>query len=211
MKRVYWLPFICLLFLLPACLTVETILTRIYLNGNNDLIHITILYDNISSAETLGKDVDADFEYLIDQAEDENYLLERLEQGFYIKKRRLFIRENKIMAEEELITRNTETLKNEFNLALDSTVWTMMLDKRDNDFEVISHNGKMVKTEETTSLTWPKEVREIYWKSRLRQLPESFERNRKQMVRELQKYLETTKDPASGRIHLPVDTKSTTK
>jgi hypothetical protein len=194
MKRTCWIPFIFLLFLLPACLTVETIITRISFDGTNAIIRIRILYDNISSAEDLAKDVDADFEYLIDQVEDETYLLERLEQGFYIKNRRLFIRNDKIMAEEELITRNPEMLKNEFNLSLDSTHWIMLLDKKESDFEVIDHNGQMVKSDETARLVWQKETSEIYWKSRLRQLPESFEQNRKEMVRELKQYLETTNE-----------------
>jgi hypothetical protein len=194
MNRVCWLPFFCLLFLLPACLTVETIITRISFEENTALIHIRILYDNISSAESLEKDINTDFEYLIDQAEDETYLLERLEQGFYIKNRRLFIRDNKIMAEEELITRNPETLQKEYNLFLDSLCWTMVLDKEDSDFEVVEHNGEMLKTDEASSLIWPKEVSEIYWKSHLHQLPESFEKNRKKMVQKLENYLNANKN-----------------
>jgi len=193
MNRIYWIPCMFLLFLLPACLTVETILTRIIFDKNTELIRIIILYENISSAESDIQDVEADLKYLIDQVEDEAYLLERLEQGFYIKKRRLFVQEQKIMAEEELITRDPEAIMKEFNLLQDSLYWKMPLNKRDSDFEVVSHNGELFKTETENNLRWPKDIQEITWKSQLRQLPESFEKNRKKIVEELDNYLKKTK------------------
>jgi hypothetical protein len=194
MKRVYRFPLLCLLFLLSACLTVEQISTRIMFDQDKNVIRIHILYDNIASAETVEKDVEADFEYLIDQVEDEAYLLERLEQGFYIKNRRLFIADGKIMAEEALITRDPEALKKEFGLVLDSTRWMLPMDEGDDDFEVVAHNGALLKSGEKSYLIWPETAGEIYWQSRLRELPEHFEQNRKRMVRKLEQYLQAAKD-----------------
>jgi hypothetical protein len=193
MNRAYWFPLVCLILFLPACLTVEIISTRILFDQSNDIIRIYILYDNIASAEKLDKDIEADFEYLIGQAEDEGYLLERLEQGFYIKKRRLFIDNGKIMAEEELITRDAESLKKEFGLVLDSTHWILPLDKGQDDFEVIAHNGELLGPGDESCLSWPRTINEIYWKSRLRTVPATFEQNRKQMVQRLQQYLKDAK------------------
>ena len=194
MKQVYWFPLVCLLLLLSACLTVEQISTRIIFEQDKNVIRIHILYDNIASAEAVEKDVEADFEYLIDQVEDEAYLLERLEQGFYMKNRRLFIAGGKIMAEEELITRDPESLKKEFGLVLDSARWMLPIDKGDDDFEVIAHNGTLLKVGDKSHLIWPETTGEIYLQSRLRELPEHFEQNRRHMVRKLEQYLEVVKD-----------------
>ena len=193
MRYLYWIPLFGLLFILPACLTVETITTRIIFDKTHDLYRIHIIYENISSAESVEKDVQSDFSYLIGQAEDESYLLERMEQGFYIKNRRLFLQNDKIMAEEQMIARSPESLYHEFNLSMDSTHWTMPLDDKEDDFNVIEHNGETIESNGNNILIWPRDAGEISWKSRLKQLPEYFERNQKQMVLALKEYLNTTK------------------
>lgn len=188
------IPLFCLLFILPACLTVETVVTRIVFDESKGLYRINIIYDNISSAENLEKDVQADLEYLINQAEDESYLLERTEQGFYIKNRRLYIQNNKIMAEEVMITRSLSSLDNEFNLTRDSTYWIMALEEKDNDFDVIESNGETVNLNGKSYIRWPYDTDEIFWKSRIRQLPDYFDRNRSRMVGKLKAYLDKVKD-----------------
>lgn len=171
---------------LQGCLTSETIETCIQLRGQEEPATIIIEYGNISSGEADTGDVRKDFQQIVDDWRGDHYLLDRTEEGMFVKNREVFIREGKIVARLTAIAKDMEKLQHKFLVNRGERV---MLFDEDKDYDLVETNGRILRTEKNTLIVWPEEVSELRWKQRESKPSASSEANRPLMVQLLTEYL----------------------
>jgi hypothetical protein len=198
MKRLNLLPVAALLLPLTGCYFSETIETRITLNDKaSPKATVSIEYSNISSGEADLKDVKKDFEELIEAWQEDGYLLERADEGLFVKNRELLIRDGKIVGRETGIMKDIDDTYKFWDID-DEKI--MLFDDSDDDYELVETNGKILKTDKNILIVWPKEAAELRWTQRLseKSKSESFDKNQPVMVKMLQEYLANQQKKATG-------------
>jgi len=160
MKKIISLSLIFLFTLLSGCLWYEVAEYTIHFNESLNSGSITVRYSNIQSTEKDTAKVRSDFEDLLNMVMGDGFLLDGLEGGIYIQDRRITEENGQLVAYEQGIFRN---------LALDDEKSTIQNDERiltlsNDDKEKIECNGKVIKLEKNTILSWPKEQRDLYIK-----------------------------------------------
>lgn len=160
MKKIISLSLILSFMLLSGCLWYEVVEYTIHFNENLNSGRITVRYSNIQSTEQDTAKIRAEFTDLLNMVTGDDFLLDGLESGIYIQERRLAEENGQLVAYEQGIFRK---------LALDDEQSTIQNDERiitmsNDDKEKIECNGKMIKLEKNTILTWPKEQRDLYIK-----------------------------------------------
>lgn len=193
MKRLNILPAAMLMFSLSGCYFSETIETRISLHGQvSPKATVFIEYSNISSAEADLDDVKTDFEELLKAWQGDEYLLDRAEEGLFVKSRELFIRDGKIVGRATGIMKDIDDTYKFWEIE-DEKI--MLFDDESGDYELVETNGKILKTDKNILIVWPKEATELRWAQRLseKSKSESFDKNQPVMVKMLQEYLANQK------------------
>jgi len=189
MKRMIMMPAIAGMLLLTGCYECETIETRIVLHASGSPQATVLLeYDNISSGEAKQEDVKGDFDELLKDWQDDQYLLDRAEEGLVVKNRELFIRDGKIVGR---VTGIMKDLGDIYKLWSIEGERIMLVDDMGGDYKLVETNGNILKTDKNTLIVWPEDATELRWV--LRQpadsMSESFEKNRPLMLKMLQEHL----------------------
>lgn len=169
MKHTKIIPFIVLLIILCGCLTYETAEIRIVFNENsmNEGI-IEVVYTDIESGEALLKDQIKDFEELIEHFQGDQFLLDQISDGIYIKKRELKEINGKLVGKYSGIFRNLSFDSEPLKTVNDEFIILM-----DEDDEVVDTNGKIIKSEKNVFISWPKTQTELYWKVKMKRSPQT--------------------------------------
>lgn len=169
MKKILF-PLIIFLVFIYGCLTYETAEIRIVFNensGNEGIIEV--IYTNIETGEALLKDQQKDFQELIEHFQGDQFLLDQISDGIYIKNRELFEKNGKLIGKYRGIFRNLKFDDEALKTANDEYI--MLMDDSD---EVIETNGKIVKSEKNVFISWPKTQKELYWKVKMQGEPQTF-------------------------------------
>ncbi|MFQ5631317.1 MAG: hypothetical protein ACE5I1_21300, partial [bacterium] len=103
------------------------------------------------------------FDGLIEDMYGDKYLVDRASEGLAIRKRQLFVQNDKLQAE---IVGDANNLNNIYAFYDSHDERFMVYDDQDS-YELVETNGKIVKTARNTLIVWPAEMKEIYWKERL--------------------------------------------
>jgi len=187
MKWIKLLLSLSLVTMFFGCIISEEIETKIQLNADGKTASAVIEYKNISSGEAEPADVQKDFNNLIEDWQGDQYLLDRAEEGLFIKNREVFIRDGKIVGRVTGIMKDVDKL---YSFWVSHNERIMIFEtESDNDYELVETNGKILKTDKNTLIIWPDTASELRWQQRLTKLPGSFEKNQKPMVKILQDYL----------------------
>lgn len=192
MKRISMLLIAMLMMSLTGCYFSETIETRITLNDKaSPKATVLIEYSNISSGEANLDDVKKDFDQLIKDWQGDEYLLDRAEEGMFVKNRELFIRDGKAVGRVTGIMKDIDDTYKFWDIEDEK----IMLLEDDDDYELVETNGKILKTDKNILIVWPKETTELRWTQRLSEKTksESFDKNQPAMVKMLQEYLASQK------------------
>ncbi|NIM18857.1 MAG: hypothetical protein GTO42_02380 [Candidatus Latescibacteria bacterium] len=189
MKWVLLLMIVGLMPMSVGCLAVDSLEMHIEYQGEDKPANVTIVYRDITSVEESIEAVKKDFESLIKDFEGDEYLLDRSEEGFFIKKRELFIEEGKIVARSHGIVKDLDEVH---------SIWVkngelILLFEEDEDFVLVESNGEVFKTPKNTLIVWPENSTKLYFKQRVRERCEPCEKNRPLMVKMLEGYLEQKK------------------
>ena len=164
MKNLIFIPVILLMIILVGCLTFETAEIRIIFNENSRTEGtIEVTYKNIKSGEALLKDQVDDFNELISYYQDDGFLLDQLSDGIYIKERDLKEENGKLIGKYSGIFRNLKFDNEPLKTVNDEFI--MLMDEED---EVIETNGKIIKSEKNTFISWSKDQKELYWKLKMK-------------------------------------------
>ncbi len=176
---------------LQGCIVSETIETRIGLGGEGRPVTVIVEYDNISSGEDKEDGVRKDFQDLLDDWFGDQLLLDQAEEGLYVKKREVFIRDGKIVGRVTGIAKDLDILDYTFFSNEDGLI--MHFDEEKALEQIVETNGNIMSSEKLTLIVWPKGVTELYWKQRLYDSDEkeAFEKNRPLLVQLLKGYLAT--------------------
>jgi len=193
MKRISIFLVAMLMLSLTGCYFSETVETRITL-GDKASPKATVLieYSNISSGEAGLDDVKKDFAELIKDWQGDQYLLDRAEEGMFVKNRELFVRDGKIVGRVTGIMKSIDDTYKFWDID-DEKI--MLFEDSEDDYELVETNGKILKTEKNILIVWPQETAELYWKQRISKSAESesFYKNQPVMVKLLQEYLASRK------------------
>jgi len=169
MKRILFPLFLFIIFMF-GCLTYETAEIRIIFNENSQnegIIEVT--YTNIESSEALLEDQQKDFNELIEHYQGDQFLLDQVSDGIYIKERELFEKNGKLIGKYSGIFRNLKFDNEELKTVNDEYIMLM-----DEDDEIVETNGKIVKSEKNIFISWPKTKKELYWKVKINGDPQTY-------------------------------------
>ncbi|MCK5077426.1 MAG: hypothetical protein KAR38_13675 [Calditrichia bacterium] len=169
------LPF---LIMLQGCLVVKAFKFQVEFNEKYNLGNITITSEDVRSQismykfnkdnpgaaytdEQIKKTTGADFEGLLKYCYEDDFLLDMIKCGIYIKNRRLYEKDNILCGEYSGIFKNL-TFDDEGELIVRDTVIVLTLDA-DDDVIKIETDGVLYEDEKQVIITWPKQ-KNIYWK-----------------------------------------------
>jgi hypothetical protein len=151
MKSTCIIAFCCILVLAVAfngCLVYETVEYRVSLNPDGKSGTISINYSNIESSADEASKQNEDFQELLDKWKGDKYLLERLNEGVYIKQRNLTLSHGVLVWREVGIFSDIQKMKDGISYE-DTTRITMGKDET-----VLSTNGVLVISKDSTVVMW---------------------------------------------------------
>jgi hypothetical protein len=158
MKTISVLEFCCLLILLiilSGCLVYETVEYRVNLNPDGKSGTIYIKFGNIESSEAEPTKQNEDFEELLSKWKDDKYLLERMNDGVYIKKRELTLDHGVLVWQEVGVFSDVQKMKD--GISFDDTTHITLA----KDETVLSTNGTVLLSKDSTVVVWPPHTRDL--------------------------------------------------
>jgi hypothetical protein len=161
MKTITVLEFCCLLILviiLNGCLVYDTVEYRVNVNPDGKSGTIYIKYGNIESSAAEPSKQNEDFEELLSKWKDDKYLLERMNDGVYIKKRELTLAHGVLVWQEFGIFSDVQKMKD--GISYDDTTHITL----GRDETVVSTNGTVLIGKDSTVVVWPPHTRELHIK-----------------------------------------------
>ncbi len=142
--------------LFSGCLIYETIDYRLRLNSDGKSGSLWIEYTNIESSAVDTAKQREDFSELIDKWKGDKYLLERLDDGVYIKQRSLTLSRGILLWKESGIFSDVRKMKDGVQYE-DTTRITISKDQT-----VLSTNGTATVTRDSTVISWPPHTRDFH-------------------------------------------------
>jgi hypothetical protein len=136
-----------------GCLIYQTVAYTVNLNPDGKSGTIVIEYRNIESSATEPQKQDADFSELLQYWRGDKYLLDRMDDGVYVKKRNLTLEGGILVWREKGIFSNVEKVNEGFSYE-DSTRVTIGKDET-----VLATNGTAIVTKDSTQIVWPPHTR----------------------------------------------------
>jgi hypothetical protein len=141
--------------LFAGCLVYQTIDYRITLNKDGKSGSISIEYTNVESSAADSAHQNEDFAELIGNWKSDKYLLERMDDGVYIKERTLALRKGVLVWKESGIFSDIRKLK-EGVMYDDTTRITIPKNQT-----VLSTNGTAIIDRDSTVVYWPPQTRDF--------------------------------------------------
>lgn len=184
MKRLLLTSLLGLLLMSMGCLSLGSYETHIQFRGEDEAATVTLIYRDISSAESDVDLVRKDFASLIDDWTGDGYLLDRAKEGFVVKERAVAVEDGKLVAYEKGVTKDLGDLR---PIKVSNGERIMLVD-RDEDFELVESNGKIINTDNNTLLVWPEDQLDLYMKHRARKTSQEHEKNRAFFVALFEEY-----------------------
>lgn len=179
MTRRKLIPFLLTPLLFMGCLTFDTIETRISIQEEKDKpATLSVVYKGISSSEAKDKDVRGDFEYLIEEWQGDEYLVDQAKEGIIVKSRDVWEENGELNSSMTGLVPDLNTV---YDFWDENGERIMRVDMDAEEYELVETNGKILATERNRLIVWPKDERELYWKLKLVVESESIEANRPKM------------------------------
>jgi hypothetical protein len=161
MKKLFNISIVLLiLFIIPGCLRFGSIEYRITFDENYSGGSVAIFYRDITSSDSTVEKQQGDFDDVVQMINSDEFLLDQLNDGVYVKERRLFEENGKLNALIKGIFR--ELHNNDMSLKVDKE--EIVLTFKEDDDSRFESDGKVMQTENNVIITWPKTTHEIYFK-----------------------------------------------
>jgi len=151
---------ICILILLVTvngCLTYAKVHYKIHFSDDFSQGTIKVIFENLRSTEEPEEKRRSDFADLLEMLEGDDFLLDTMEEGIYIKDRKLFTSLNMIVGEYNGVFRSLKLDDKTHQVGKNERM--IILEKDDGD--TIESNGTVVESEENFIITWPKEEKDL--------------------------------------------------
>ncbi len=146
---------IALSTILSSCLTFSTVNYQIEFNEDLSSGFVKISYINIQSTEADTAKQKKDFNELIELLFGDDFLLDNIDEGIYIKDRKLYEKNEQLIAEYSGIFRSSKLGADDMKITENERI--LRFDKDDGD--IATSNGKILETNDSFIFTWPKEMR----------------------------------------------------
>ena len=159
MKKSLVLSTLFILFLLQSCLTYRSIEFRIIFNENFDRGEITVNYNDIQSSEEKAEKQEEDFNDLVELLFGDDFLLDNVDEGIYVKTRKLWKEDGILKANFHGIFQELKLDDSELKIENEERMLILK-----NDGDKYECNGKVLHTEKNVIMVWPKDQKELYWK-----------------------------------------------
>ena len=146
---------------LAGCLISETNEYRITLNPNGKSGTMTVVQYNLQSDEKDPKKQQDDFNGLINDWKSDQYLLDRVKEGMYVKERRVYLERGNIARKEVLLFPDFSQL---FKKELMND--TLRVSFPNKEKTVLATNGVLIRSKDSTTIFWPPKTKEFVLKTR---------------------------------------------
>jgi hypothetical protein len=118
---------------------------------------LTVTYTDIRSSETEVKKQKKDFDELIELYQDDMFLLDQVDEGIYVKERKLYEKNGMLVGSYSGIFQKIQIDNNEMKVRNDERY--ILLDISPN--ENIETNGKVYRSENNALVVWPKDQKQL--------------------------------------------------
>ncbi len=151
-----------LLISLSGCIWPEEIETRVYYSDNKTPPQITVIWRNISSTAKDEKELEEDFERLVEDLRDSTAsdLVAGIDKELSIKDRQIYLHKGKLLAKISAVP-----VDDKFEDLASNGERIMVVELESGG--MIETNGRILKTEYNYIIVWPESLKEIYWVQRL--------------------------------------------
>ncbi len=143
-----------------GCLTFHSQQVIIRFADDFETGEITVRFTDLRSDETIPEKQQEDFALLVKNLDSDEMLLDELENGIYVKQRRLYEENGALHGEYSGVFRDLKFGDSELRTQNDERVLIVEADEEIG----IETNGKMVRTDGNIVITWPKDQQELSWK-----------------------------------------------
>lgn len=150
----------CLALIGAGCLTFHSQEVIIHYADDFETGEITVRFTDLRSDETVSEKQQEDFAALVNNLVSDEMLLDELENGIYVKTRRLYEENGVLNGEYVGIFRNLKLDDTELKTQNDERVLILEAD----DEVRIETNGRMVHTNGNIIISWPKDQQKLSWK-----------------------------------------------
>ena len=138
-----------------GCLTYETVEYRVSLNPDGKSGTLIVKFTNIESSSDEADNQNDDFRELIEKWKGDKYLLERMNDGVYIKQRDLKLMNGVLVWKEVGIFSDVQKMKD----GISSTDTTRIAMGKDET--VLATNGVVLVSKDSTVIEWPPNTRDF--------------------------------------------------
>ena len=160
-------PMLTLVVILAGCLISEIDEYFIRLNDDGKSGIITVIKRNIQSDQTEVAKQREDFDELVRDWRGDSYLLEKTEQGVYVKDRQLWVEKGKLTWKEISVFSDFRRL---FHDVIRNDTVRLVFGK---DEIILDTNGDVVQTRDSTIVMWPMKTREFVLKVQKKNFPQT--------------------------------------
>jgi hypothetical protein len=142
-----------------ACLVYEEMTVTITFDENFQHGSIKVFFTGISTSDSSRKKQQGDYEDLIEMLEEDDFLLDMVDDGIYIKERRIYEKEGVLYGYYSGVFRTLnidgERLKENENERI------LQIDINRGD--ELTSNGRIYQSEDSTLIFWPKDVSQFVY------------------------------------------------
>jgi hypothetical protein len=146
------------IFLFQSCLTYRAVTYKINFNERFDHGTVNVDYKDIRSSEKEPKKQEEDFKEAVRLLFEDDFLLDNVEEGIYVKDRKLWEDNGILKASFSGIFKELNVDGNKLDVQNDERI--LFINESDVDVE---SNGKVLKSDKNIVLIWPKDQRELTW------------------------------------------------
>jgi hypothetical protein len=155
MRKSILLTLIIPLIFISGCLTYSTVKYQLEFNEDLSGGTIKVLFLDIKSTEVDTEKQRKDFIGAVELLFEDDFLLDNIEEGIYIKKRDMYVENGKLNISYSGIFRSSKLAEKDMKITENERI--LRFDKNKGD--VATSNGNVVETEDSFIFSWPKDLK----------------------------------------------------
>ena len=155
MRKYSLISVIITIFLISGCLTYSSVKYEIVFNEELTGGVVKVTFTDLKTTEEDTAKQRKDFLNLVELLFEDDFLLDNIEEGIYIKERDLFVDNEKLNVTYSGIFRSSKLAEKDMRTTENERI--LRFDKNEGD--VASSNGKVVETKDSFIFSWPKDLK----------------------------------------------------
>ena len=169
MRKYSLLTVMITIFLISGCLTYSSVKYEIVFNEDLSGGSVKVTFFDLKSTEADTAKQRKDFLSLVELLFEDDFLLDNIEEGIYIKERDMYVENGKLNVTYSGIFRSSKLAEKDMRTTENERI--LRFDKNKGD--VATSNGNLVETEDSFIFSWPKDLKNPEFKIN-RKMEESY-------------------------------------